>query len=132
MKIWGVLLAVAALPTPAFAAEPACTPQSVTITGFPRPTLGIFAADGVYTDKEIPTKEINLAAVKVCDWNKERNLIRLLFADRDIWVDPTELLLKLGDKPQADDRLACADAPSKPTGTQSLASMGVNGSNCKK
>jgi hypothetical protein len=115
-----------------YAAEADCKPQAVTITGFARATLGIFAADGTFTDKEIATGPLAASAITVCDWNRERNLMRLKFADRDIWVDPAELQLKLGDKPQDAGKVACADAPSKRTGTQTLASMGVGGQNCEQ
>jgi hypothetical protein len=114
------------------AAEADCKPQAVTITGFARATLGIFSADGTYTDKEIATGTLTPSSVTVCDWNRERNLMRLKFADRDIWVDPAELQLKLGDKPQDTGKVVCADAPSKRTGTQTLASMGVGGQDCEQ
>lgn len=114
----------------ALAEEPTCT-QEATVTGFARDTLGIFAADGTYTDKEIPTRALAPKDIKVCAWNRERNLMRLVFADQDIWVDPAELKVDLNDRP-ASAQVVCADAPSKPTGTQSLASMGVGGSECRK
>jgi hypothetical protein len=133
MKTLCPLLAIImGLPGLVQAGESPCTPQAVTITGFARATLGIFAADGAYTDKEIATRDLAVKDIKVCAWNRERNLMRLVFEDRDIWVDPAELQLKLGDKPEDAGKVACADAPSRPTGTQSLASMGVGGQDCKK
>jgi hypothetical protein len=132
MKIVAWVILIAVLPTMALAEEAACNPPTATLLGFARPTLGIFAADGTYTDKEIPTSTLVPKDIKVCAWNKERNLMRLVFEGKDIWVDAAELNLKLGDRPQDDSKLACANAPSTPTGTQALASMGVNGAECKK
>lgn len=127
----GLLLLAAGFPVAGFTQEAACTQEPVTVTGFARATLGIFAADGTYTDKEISTSGLAVKDIKVCAWNRERNLMRLVFADRDIWVDPAELKVDLKDKP-AGEQVVCADAPSRPTGTQSLASMGVGNAECRK
>lgn len=128
----GLWLLAAGFPVAGFAQEAvACIQEPVTVTGFARTTLGIFAADGTYTDKEISTTGLVAKDIKVCAWNRERNLMRLVFADRDIWVDPAELKVDLQDKPEG-DQIVCADAPSRPTGTQSLASMGVGGAECRK
>ncbi len=129
--IVGLLLIAAGFPVAGFAQEAACTQEPVTVTGFARATLGIFNADGSYSDKEISTSDLVAKDIRVCAWNRERNLMRLVFADRDIWVDPAELKVNLQDKP-AGNQVACADAPSRPAGTQSLASMGVNNAECRK